>query len=604
MVLAVARAGGCPAGQRALAFIEAGGMIEALPGLSWREPWWLCLAALPLLFGWWRRRRRVRLLRYADADLLPWATSIPVRDLHDGRLRALGHALAWVLLAAAAAGPRLPLEMRGDQITPRHLLTVMVVLDVSASMRATDIVPDRLARARLELLDWLPRLQGERVGLIVYAGEAGLLLPPTDDPALLQRAIDQVNPRLIDAQGSNLGAALDLARRQLEAAPGKAKVVLLVTDAEAGSVDAAAQAAVDALAKADWPLFVLGVGSEAGAPVPLPEGGTAEQEGVQVLSRMNEAPYRQGAQTTGGRFAAVSDGDADWSELHQRGIAAMAGDPVAAGDALVAWEELYAWCLAPALALFMAVYLPRRVTPVLALTLLGVIILPPSVWADEAQAWRAWQQKQYASAQTLYAQAGGYNGQMGAGAAAWRLADYAAATRAFAAALLLAANDRQQADALYNLGNAQYGQGHYRIAVEAYEAVLRLRPADARARTNLRWATQRLSRQRAAAPMKSDLRGRRGMLAEGQIPVDGDPGWRQEDADPENSGMQIDRLRETSAAARMDDAPRSTLRIELDARLASSGLKKLERLEDRPDAMLKNLLKQDARHDDTERQPW
>lgn len=596
-------------------------MIEALLGLHWRDPWWLSLAALPLLFSWWRSRRRARLLRYADADLLPWAASIPARDLHDSRLRALGHALAWVLLALAAAGPRLPLEMRGGQITPRHLLTVMVVLDVSASMQATDIapqgasdflraeareksyVPDRLTRARLELLDWLPRLQGERVGLIVYAGEAGLLLPPTDDPALLQRAIDQANPRLIEAQGSNPGAALDLARRQLEAAPGKAKAVLLVTDAEAGSVDAAAQTAVDALAKAGWPLFVLGVGSEAGAPVPLPEGGTAEQEGVQVLSRMTEAPYRQWAQTTGGRFAAMSDDDADWSDLHGRGIAAMPGDPVAAGDA-PAWQELYAWCLAPALVLFMAVYLPRRVTAVLALALLGLSILPPPAWADEAQAWQAWQQKQYASAQTLYAQAGGYNGQMGAGAAAWRLADYAAATRAFTAALLLAANDRQQADALYNLGNAHYGQGHYRIAVEAYEAVLRLRPADAKARTNLGWATQRLSRQRAESPMQSDLRGRRGMLAEGLIATDSDPGWRREDTESEAPGMQIDRLPEASPDAHTEDAPRSTLRDEVDARLASSGLKKLERLEDRPDTMLKNLLRQDARHDDTERQPW
>ncbi len=597
-------------------------MIEALPGLHWRELWWLWLAVVPLLFGWWRRRRRVRLLRYADADLLPWAASIPARGLQDGRLRGLGHALAWVLLALAAAGPRLPLEMHGSQITPRHLLTVMVVLDVSASMRATDIAPqgdsdflraeareksyapDRLTRARLELLDWLPRLQGERAGLIVYAGEAGLLLPPTDDPTLLQRAIDQANPRLIDPQGSNLGAALDLAHRQLEAAPGKAKAVLLVTDAEAGSVDAAAQTAVDALAKAGWPLFVLGVGSEAGAPVPLPEGGTAEQEGVQVLSRMTEAPYRQWAQTTGGHFAAVSDGDADWTALHERGIAAMPGDPVTAGDA-PAWEELYAWCLAPALALFMAVYLPRRVTAVLALALLGLTILPPPVWADEAQAWQAWRQKQYASAQTLYAQAGGYSGQMGAGAAAWRLADYAAATRAFAAALLLAANDRQQADALYNLGNAQYGQGRYRVAVEAYEAVLRLRPADAKARTNLGWATQRLSRQRTGTPMQSDLRGRRGMLAEGQIALDGEPGWRREDTESEALGVQIDRLPETPTGctcAKMHRPRRfgsRSMRV-----LASSGLNKLERLEDRPDSMLKNLLKQDARHDDTERQPW
>ena len=577
-------------------------MMDALLNLHWREPLWLGLAAVPLLFAGWRRQRRARLLRYADAELLPWAANLPVARPSSG-LRALAHALAWVLLALAAAGPRMPLELRHGQSEPRHLLTAMVVLDVSASMRATDIAPDRLTRARLELLDWLPRLQGERVGLIVYAGEAGVLLPPTHDPALLQRAIDQVDPRLIEAPGSNLAAALDLARSQLAAAPGKAKAVLLVTDAEAGSVDAAAQAAVDALGKTGWPLFVLGVGSEAGAPVPLPEGGFAEQDGAQIQSRMVAAPYRQWAQTTGGRFVAVSDGNADWSALHDRGIAGLPGDPVAPGVSST-WRELYAWCLAPALALFMAVSLPSRGVALVALAVSGVALSPPSAWADEASAWQAWQQKQYANAQMLYTQVGGYSGQMGAGAAAWRLADYAGAVRHFGTALLLAASDNQRADALYNLGNAQYGQGHYAIAVEAYEAVLRMRPTDAKARTNLGWAMQRLRRQRTDTPMHSDLRGRRGMLAEGQIQLDGQPGWLRENTESEPLGVQVDRQSQSASGARAQPGPDTHQQITVNARLAVSGLKKLDRLEDHPETMLKNLLKQDARHDDTERPPW
>lgn len=582
-------------------------MIDALWGMHWREPLWLGLAAVPLLFIGWRRQRRARLLRYADADLLPWALNRPAArqpsEGRGGRLRALAHALAWLLLALAAAGPRLPLELRDGQTTPRHLLTLMVVLDVSASMRASDIAPDRLTRARLELLDWLPRLQGERVGLIVYAGEAGVLLPPTDDLALLRRAIDQADPRLIDAQGSNLAAALDLARMQLAATPGKSRAVLLVSDAEAGSADAAVRTAVDALGKDGWPLFVLGVGSEAGAPVPLPEGGFAEQDGGQVQSRMAVAPYRQLAHATGGRFAVVSDGDADWAALHDDGIAALPGDPVAASN-MPAWRELYAWCLAPALALFMAVSLPRRVVALVVLAAWGGAVTPHAAWADEASAWQAWQQKQYASAQTLYSQLGGYSGQMGAGAAAWRLADYATAARHFSAALLLAANDSQRADALYNLGNAHYGQGQYAIAAEAYATVLRLRPADAKARTNLGWSTQRQRRQRAETPMQSDLRGRRGMLAEGQIPLDVDPGWQREDTRSDPIGVRSGPQNQAAAGARTQSAPDARQAISVNARLAASGLKKLERLEDRPAAMLKNLLKQDARHDATERSPW
>ncbi|MDP1645111.1 MAG: VWA domain-containing protein [Thiobacillus sp.] len=579
-------------------------MIESLLHLHWREPLWLGLAALPLLFGWWRRARHAWLLRYADADLLPWAANQPAAQANR-RWRALAHALAWGLLALAAAGPRVPLEVRDGQPVPRHLLTVMAVLDVSTSMRATDIAPDRLSRARLELLDWLPRLQGERVGLIVYAGEAGVLLPPTDDTALLQRALDQVYPRLIAAQGTNLAAALDLARAQLEAAPGRAKAILLLTDAEAGSVDAAAQAAVEGLRHARLPLFVLGLGlgSEAGAPVPLPDGGYAEQDGVQVLSHMAASAYRQWAQASGGRFAVVDDGDADWSALHDRGIAALPGDPVAP-EVSAAWRELYAWCLAPALALFMAVSLPRRVVAIIALAVWGAAVAPPSALADEAAAWQAWQQQLYASAQTLYAQAGGYTGQMGAGAAAWRQAEYAAAVRHFGAALLLAANDSQRADALYNLGNAHYARGQWQAAFEAFETVLRVRPSDTKARANLDYAWQRLRRQRADSPMRSDLGGRRGFLAEGHIQLDGQTGQILEDPESKPPGVQIDRNAQAANAARQQGAAAPRRQVTVDSRMALSGLKKLERLEDRPAAMLKNLLKQDARHDDTERPPW
>jgi Ca-activated chloride channel family protein len=575
-------------------------MMAELMNLHWREPLWLGLAALPLVFGWWRRARHARLLRYADAALLPWAANQPGAQAHR-RGRTWGHALAWLLLALAAAGPRLPLEVQDGQAVPRHRVTVMAVLDVSASMRATDIAPDRLTRARLELLDWLPRLQGERVGLVVYAGEAGVLLPPTDDAALLARALDQVDPRLIEAQGTNLAAALDLAHAQLDAAPGRAKAILLLTDAD--SVDEAAQAAVDGLRDARLPLFVLGVGSESGAPVPLPDGGYAEQDGVQVQSRMAASAYRQWAHTTGGRFAAVSDGDADWSALHDGGIAALPGDPVEA-LAATAWRELYAWCLAPALALFMMVYLPRRVAALIALAVCGAALAPSAAWAAEAAAWQAWQQKQYASAQTLYAQAGGYRGQMGAGAAAWRQAGYGAAARHFGAALLLAENDAQRADALYNLGNAHYGRGQWQAAWEAFETVLRVRPNDAGARTNRELAWQRLRRQRAATPpMQSDLGGRRGFLAEGRIQLDGQSGSTPDDPESEAAGMQVERNAQSDGAAHQGVAAPRT-RVTVDPRLALSGLKKLERLEDRPAGLLKNLLQQDARHDDAERSPW
>ncbi|MBT9569062.1 MAG: VWA domain-containing protein [Thiobacillus sp.] len=577
-------------------------MIDGLHHLYWREPLWLGLAAVPLLFAWWRGLRRARLLKYADAELLPWVERVRETDPVAGWRGAL-HTLAWLLLALAAAGPRAPLEAPDGQSASRHRVTVMVVVDVSASMRASDVAPDRLTRARLELIDWLPRLQGERVGLIVYAGSAGVLLPPTDDINLLRRAVEQIDPRLLDAPGSNLAAAIDLASAQLQAAPGQAKAVLLVSDAESGSADAPASEAVARLVKARIPLFVLGVGSEAGAPIPLPEGGWAEQDGVQVQSRMATTSFRQWAQTSGGRFVEVADGDSDWLALHDRGIAAVPGDAIAPGVS-TAWREYYAWLLAPALVLLMAVSLPRRVVTAIAWLVVGAALQTPFAHADEVDAWHAWQQKQYASAQALYLQVGGYSGQMGAGASAWRLADYAGAARHFGHALLLAANDGQRANALYNLGNAHYGLGRYAIAAEAYEAVLKLKPNDGKARANLGWARQRLRRQSTDAPMQSDLRARRGMLAEGQIQLDGESVWRPDDRQSDPLGVQIDRRQQGALDARARTQAGARPHVVVNPVLAASGLKKLEHLDDRPQPMLNNLLKQDAQYDAKARAPW
>jgi Ca-activated chloride channel homolog len=581
---------------------EAHGMMDVWTNLYWREPLWLGLATVPLLLAGWRARRRSHVLRYADAELLPWAAKLSTPK-HDAWPRVLMHALAWVLLGLAAAGPRLPLDRPEGQTAARHVVTVMMVLDVSASMHADDIAPDRLARARLELLDWLPRLHGERVGMIVFAGEAGVLLPPTDDIDLLRRAIDQVDSHLIEAPGTNMAAALDLARMQLAAAPGHTKAVLLVSDAESGSVEPAAQAAVEALRNAHLSLFVLAVGSDSGAPVPLPDGGFAERDGVRVLSRMDAATYDQWARLTGGRFVKAADGDSDWAALQDSGIAALPGDPVAAGSA-PAWRELYAWCLAPALAFFMAAYLPRRVVTAGAVAVLFAVLVPPPAQADEAAAWRAWQAKRYASAQTLYEQLGGYAGQMGAGAAAWRLADYAAAVQHFGAAMLLAANDRERADALYNAGNAHYGRGQWQAAAEAYQVVLRMRPADTRARANLEYAWQKLQQQSHTAPMQSDLGGRRGFLAEGRIQTDHVTGRMPDDRDDVPPGMQVERSQVKGTGERAATLTGSRTGIDVDSQLVASGLKKMERLQDHPQTMLQNLLKQDASGKAGERVAW
>ncbi len=319
-------------------------MIDLLSGLDWRAPWWGLLALQPLLLRLWTLRRRQRLEAYADAHLLPWAVA-PRPSISPGP--ALAYGLAWLLLAAAAAGPRLPLLTNADgRLVPGHQSSLYVLLDLSESMAETDIAPTRQIRARLELDDWLARLSGERVGLIVYAGSAGVLLPPTDDSAVFRRALGLAEPGLIEARGTRLDAALELAGSELQAATTRSRAILLLSDCAADGLSGAAGDAVRAaarkLARQAIPIFVFGVGS---APSGLTGAGNAAPR-----SPMDVATCQDLARLTGGRFALVAN----------RGAAALdalvgtRGDPPRREQAR-AWRELYPWLLAPALVLLAGV---------------------------------------------------------------------------------------------------------------------------------------------------------------------------------------------------------------------------------------------------------
>jgi len=219
------------------------------------------------------------------------------------------------------------------------------------------------------------------------------------------------------------------------------------------------------------------------------------------------------------------------------------------------------------------------------------LLLSASAIADSAPSAHAlYQSGHYAQAQTRFAHEGGYAGQFGAGAAAWKLNDYRAAAAHFGAALLLARDARQRDDALYNLGNAHYGLGNWRAAVEAYTAVLRARPRDAKAQANLAQARIRLAKQ-YDTPFDSDLRGRRGQLAQGEVNLDWESERAVRELDASEAGAMVGGG--TAAGARLQGASGGGSGADLSAARLQSGLKKLELLGDRPQAMLKGLLRQD-----------
>ena len=313
------------------------------------------LGALGALALW---RRRVALLRAAGPLARRIApTAGAVRPLSRLGLEVFGVALLALALSRPQCGSR-------TEVTRRLGVDLVVALDVSRSMLARDVGPDRLSRARLELLALLDGLSGDRVGLVVFAGRALPACPLTSDLDALRVFLSGAGPDSVPEQGTAIAAALRTSREVLEAAraPARSRVVLVVSDGEdqePGAAEAAARLADEGIR-----VHALAVGSRNGAPIPVTDASGAltgykkDRRGETVVTRLGEA--------TLGAVAARGKGEVFDVARPDRGTAAFraALDRLArselGGSASVAWEERYALFAFPSLlALLGALLLPE-----------------------------------------------------------------------------------------------------------------------------------------------------------------------------------------------------------------------------------------------------
>ena len=577
--------------------------------LEWRNLWWLLLALQPLIFAALEKFQRAQVLDYAENHLRPWAISGGVRQPGQRWTRVLTM-LAWVALACAAAGPRLPLSMAAPDgtLTREHDIDIMLVLDVSASMQATDISPQRLQRAKLEITDILHRLRGERIGLIAFAGTAGLLAPLTRDYAAFAYYLDLAAPGLFTVPGSNLAAALDLAGKHLPPAA-KARAVLLVTDGESdvftGARGVAVSKAAEALKNHGVTLYVLIAASRAGAALVV--AGSP----VPGMSRPDESALWQLAGPSGGTVEYLRDGDADGQSVYEQGLLTLPG--VARAPAGVhAWLELYPYCLVLALLLLVfpleaGRWLKTAPHIGVMLGIAGVFFMSvatPLHAADGAAAYTAYRDQNYSLAQILYREQPDYDARMGEGAAAYRRQRYAEAVEQFSAALLNSRHDTQRADALFNLGNSYFHAKNYQAAVDAYSGSLELRGDDPKTSANLARAAARVEKTLQPGAKTEGIPGRRSRLAVGSAldqsnndaPIDFDT--TRERMGPE-LGIDSAALDGERASPQMRPAGErasgyAQKHAERDYRAA---LKKLELIHDQPGVLLKELIKLDTPRD-------
>lgn len=456
-------------------------MMPALLEFHFLRPFWLlALLALPLLlWAWQRREQQSDPWRAAcDAHLLPHL--LQSSGGATSRLPRWLFAAGFALAVLALAGPAF---RQASQPLARAESALIIALDLSDRMRATDLEPSRVARARFKLADLLRSRREGQTALVAYAGDAFTVAPLTDDAQSLGDLLAALTPDTMPEPGQRADRAIDLAAKLLRDGGFARGELLLVTD----NADARTSAAAARARRTGLQVSVLGVGTAAGAPIDLPRGGFLQDEdGNVLLPRLEEPALRAVAAAGGGRYATLRPDRSD--------LAALAVGGMAPGDAelrederrQVAYRDEGPWLVLALLPL--AAFGFRRGW--LGLVLVTLLLPAPRVeafdwsalWQREDQrAWRALHGGDIERARTLA------QDPVVRGSAAYRGEDYAQAAADFARA--------DDADAHYNRGNALARAKRYQEAISAYDEALQRAPDMEDARANRKAVEEFLQQQ-------------------------------------------------------------------------------------------------------------
>jgi len=276
--------------------------------------WLLPLTALALIVG--SRLRKRSLEAFADPDLLSRITG----PTYNGRrfIKGLLLLTAMGCMIFALAGPRWGSHY---QEVRQKGVDIMVLVDVSPSMLVEDMAPNRMERAKREILDLLGVVQGDRMGLVAFSGAAFVQCPLTLDYGALQMFLGALGPDLVPVAGTDLGAAVETGLGAFDETSETDKVMILITDGE-DNERRGPEAAEEAREKG-VKIFVYGMGDAAGGPIPAGNGKGGfkkDREGKLILSKLEEQGLQDMADRTGGVYVRSMSGDLDLDLLYFDGI--------------------------------------------------------------------------------------------------------------------------------------------------------------------------------------------------------------------------------------------------------------------------------------------
>ncbi len=315
----------------------------------------LALAPVILLFYWlyqrWRKKTATKL-----GDPLLVAELTKNHSARNAFLKFLLPALAFVLGCITLANPRRPDDASAEV---RKGIDVMIALDVSNSMLATDVAPTRLAQAQKLLANLIDGMPNDRIGLVVFAGNAYTQMPLSTDHEAAKLFVGTAGPNMVPEQGTAVADALLQSGAAFEETAQRFKTIVLVTDGETHDEEALTTA--QALSKKGVMVNTVGLGSPGGASIIEPETGQPKKDenGEVVVSKLNEELLRGLAERTNGAYIHLTDMNAALATLQDqyRNVEKKALVDTTA----LSYESFYTWLLLPMFLLLLAeTFLPDR----------------------------------------------------------------------------------------------------------------------------------------------------------------------------------------------------------------------------------------------------
>ena len=310
--------------------------------------WLLWLVPLTLAFFIYVFRSKTRLLeRFASPEMIARLTA----GVSRGRQYFKAALVLLGILASVLALAELKWGFTWEEVT-REGVDIVVALDVSDSMLVEDAESGgklpRLERAKREIADLLNLMEGDRIGLVAFAGTAFVECPLTLDYGAAAIFLDAIDTELIPVKGTALGRAIRTAVEAFEGSGNNSRAVILITDGEDHTGDA--MRAAEEAAVAGIRIFPIGIGRDEGAPIPASNGGfRRDRRGEIILSKLDEPTLQKIALATGGAYVRSVTGDVDLEQIYSQGIKATLEDQELGSKRRQRWEERFQWVLAVAL---------------------------------------------------------------------------------------------------------------------------------------------------------------------------------------------------------------------------------------------------------------